>query len=178
MNSEQMGQQTTTASHPDRLSRGQAAPRFVLGQVMLMVALTGCNRRIEPDYSQLDLARVSGRVTLDDVPLYGAVVQFESEDLTYSYGTTDELGGYTLMFNSRKEGVLTGPKTVRISSASHGEEADEREAGGEGEEDQPEAETVPECYNRESKLKVTVASGSQTFNFSLQSDCSTTGLEE
>ena len=138
----------------------------------------GCGGGPSADYHKLGLVDVSGTVTLDGSPLEGAVVMFESADGTFCYGTTDSAGKYVLKLNSEKTGVVPGDKTVRISTtASTGEEE-----GSAGEEVDPDAkpsgpkeEKVPDCYNKNSYLKVTVAGSDAAFNFDLKSDCSTTG---
>ncbi len=147
------------------------------GLIGLMVGMIGCGGP-RTDYSKVDLGEVQGTIQLDGEPLAEAVVIFESPDQTYSYAQTDEHGNYRLMFNSEKSGVTTGTKTVRIrTSGGLGEEAEasleEEEDGGEAGTAAP--ELVPACYNSNSQLQATVAGGSQTLDFELNSDCSTTG---
>ena len=48
--------------------------------------------------------------------LADAVVTFDGDDGQFSYGLTDAAGHYTLQFDSVKQGVKTGKKTVRIST--------------------------------------------------------------
>lgn len=144
----------------------------------LIILTTGCGGVPDADYEKLGLVEVSGTVTLDGAPLPGAVVMFEAPDSTFCYGTTNESGKYALKLNSEKSGVVPGDKVVRISTtASTGEEE-----GPGGEEDDPDAkpegsevEQVPDCYNKNSKLNVTVSESDSNFNFDLKSDCSTTG---
>lgn len=154
---------------------GRAKERSEMNKLILglaAVALAGCGSGIETDYSHLDLVNVSGTVTYDGKPLPEALVTFEAEDGTFSYGMTDESGHYKLMFNSEKSGVLTGPKTVRIET---GVPISDEEGGGEGDVERPRPTVnVPAAYNSQSKLKVTVES-SDTINFDLKSDGSTTG---
>ena len=138
-----------------------------------LVLLAGCDSGLRTDYSQLGLAEVRGAVTLDGAPLAGAVVIFEASDRTYSYGRTDSAGRYHLMFNSEKSGVLPGAKTVRIRTAGGLGEAESATAESEDDSGSAPKERVPACYHGKSKLQVTVAGGSQTFNFDLLSDCST-----
>ncbi len=149
-----------------------AARRRRTAGLLLLVLPIGCDTRVRTDYAGLDLASVSGIVTLDGVPLYGATVQFLAPDQTYSVGRTDALGQYKLMFNSEQAGVGLGLKTVRILTAvSEGDGEDENEAVG----DASAAELVPDCYHRHSGLTVEVRPGTQEFDFDLASDCSTTG---
>jgi hypothetical protein len=140
------------------------------------LASAGC-LGVSTDYSKIDIAQVSGTVTLDGKPLPGVTVLFEAPDKTTAFGTTDASGGYVLQFNTEKAGVTPGPKVVRIRGGGFGEDADAaEESEEEGAAPAPAASSsVPACYDRDSKLKATVASGSQTMNFDLKSDCSVTG---
>lgn len=152
--------------------------RFLAVSTLVLVSLAsgGCFG-VSTDYSKVDIAQVSGTITLDGQPLSGVTVLFEAPDKTTAFGTTDASGAYTLQFNTEKAGVTPGPKVVRIRSGSFGEEADAEE-GNEEEGAAPAAapaSNVPACYNAASKLQATVQSGSQTMNFDLKSDCSVTG---
>lgn len=139
--------------------------------------LHGCLGGVDADYHKLGLVEVSGRVTLDGAPLPDAVVKFESDDKTFCYGKTDATGAYTLKLNSEKTGVIPGEKLVRISTtASTGEEEG---AGQEADPDEvntsrAKEEKVPECYHKNSKIKVQVTTSDSNFNFDLLSDCSVT----
>jgi hypothetical protein len=121
------------------------------------------------DYGSLDLAEVTGVVTLDGQPLAEAMVVFESADGTFATGTTDAAGSYEMMYNSEQAGVTKGAKTVRITMRPVASE----EALPTG--DQPGAgsastgELIPACYNRNSELRVVIDSDSHTFNFHLTS---------
>lgn len=139
------------------------------------VASAGCFG-VSTDYSKVDIAQVSGTVTLDGKPLTGVTVLFEAPDKTTAFGTTDSSGSYVLQFNTEKAGVTPGPKVVRIRGGGFGEDADAaEESEEEGAAPAPAAADVPACYNSDSKLQATVESGSQTMNFDLKSDCSVTG---
>lgn len=147
----------------------------------VLVLLSGCGG-VEADYDKLGLVEISGTVTLDGNPLEGAVVMFFTPEETFCYGRTDSSGYYTLKLNSEKTGVIPGDKLVRISTtASTGEEEGGGVAEGEGDDEDPDAkkgakeERVPECYNKKSKLQVTVTESDSSFNFDLNSDCSVTG---
>lgn len=148
----------------------------LLSLALASVAFAGCFG-VSTDYSKVDIAEVSGTVTLDGKPLSGVTILFEAPDRTTAFGTTDANGGYTLQFNTERSGVTPGPKVVRVRGGGFGEEADAAEdSDEEGASPAPVASAgVPPCYNRDSKLKATVASGSQTMNFDLKSDCSVTG---
>jgi hypothetical protein len=154
----------------------------LIGCTALACFLSGCTgSATDADYGSLGLVSVSGTVTLDGAPLAGALVQFETpEDRTYSSGTTDSSGSYTLEFNSERSGVLPGKKIVRIRGG--GGDSDDSSAGTDEEDsDAPAAEStsaataVPACYNTDSKLAAEVTSSTTRFDFDLKSDCSTTG---
>lgn len=145
------------------------------------VAPAGCGST-KPDYGSLDLCAVGGKITLDGTPLEKALVQFEAEDKTFSFGLTDADGQYRLMFNSRQPGVLKGKKTVRIWSSRGIPGASEAgEAGEASEGDDPDgvgddgrvaaaaAERVPAKYNVSSELTAVVENDGQTFDFELRS---------
>jgi len=147
-------------------------PRYQ--QIILLAALllplaTSCQRRRQPDYASLDLARVSGQVTLDGQPLEEATVIFEDPEGRRSYGTTDRRGRYELRYNSEQLGVPAGPKSVRIQLHAPAEGEEPESDGTEGEElDHVPPEPVPARYNRQSELSVVVEAGkSQTFDFPL-----------
>ena len=137
--------------------------------IVALAVVTGCGNPLDADYSELQLVTVSGTVTLDNRPLAGARVIFESEDQTYSYGITNESGAYTLMFNSEQEGVTPGKKNVRITMGGVLEESDEGDESGSEEPSTRSDVTIPDIYNSRSTLTETVQSGSQTFDFDLKS---------
>lgn len=152
---------------------------------LLFLVCCGCGGGVNTDYSKIGLVSLSGMVTLDDQPLANATVIFEATDGTSSFAVTDLDGGYALQFNSERAGVTQGEKTVRISTS---QPANDEEIGGEGEDDEnfesedaqlerEDLERVPACYNRESKLNVTVTADTTRMDFKLKSDCSTTGAE-
>lgn len=137
--------------------------------------MVGCGGNLEPEYEKLGLVDISGTVTLDGTPLANCTVTFEESEYLYSSGVTDSNGRYTLMFDSRKSGIVPGSKTVRIKAGAPSSD------GGRKEEDDPDAKpaaastiTVPDCYNKDSKLKITVTASDSSFDFDLKSDCSTT----
>lgn len=138
--------------------------------LVLLCFASGCGSAPRADYHKLDLVDVAGTVTLDGKPLRGALVAFEEPDQTFSYGRTDASGYYQLMLNSEKNGVVPGEKLVRISTAASAGE-------GEGDEVDPDAkpvagaerERVPEWYNRDSQLHVTVSEEDSRFDFHLTS---------
>lgn len=151
-----------------------------------VLVLMGCSTAPQMDYGKVDLVGVSGKVTLDGEPLANAVVTFESvDDGTFSYAQTNSSGAYTLQFDTVKAGITPGVKKVEVSTTRRilGLNSDD-EAGGEGEEGSESetaspqnsaVESVPECYNKQSRIQVEVTASTTTFDFDLKSDCSTTG---
>lgn len=135
---------------------------------LMLVLSVGCGGSINADYSNLDLLDVSGTVTLDGKPLPGATVAFEARDKTYSSGITDENGEYDLLFNTEKSGCLPGDKIVRIQVKTDSE-APEGESDIEGDNGQQANVKVPEEYNKNSTLEVTVDANHTTFDFDLKS---------
>ncbi|MFH5803609.1 carboxypeptidase regulatory-like domain-containing protein [Alienimonas sp. DA493] len=136
--------------------------RFSLLTACAVVLAAGCDRP-SADYDGLQLADVSGVVTIDGEPLPGAVVRFykAGDRVRYAYGETDAEGRYSLRYNSEAEGVSPGKKDVVISTALSGPEV-QRKAG---------PERVPARYNRDTELTRTVErDGSHTFDFALTSD--------
>ncbi len=111
--------------------------------------------------SDSDLAGVKGRVTLNDEPLEGAIVEFQptSADGSPSSGRTDPDGRYKLMYTFDTPGTTTGEHIVMIRTAGtfFDEEGNEIER----------EETVPAKYNGHAELKRTVEPGNNTFNFDL-----------
>lgn len=149
----------------------------LLGVLILLVGCgsLGCKSGLEPEYEKLGLVEISGTVKLDGKPLPNCTIVFEESEFLFSSGTTDDSGNYKLMFDSRKSGVTPGEKTVRIKPGKPVSE------GAAKEEEDPDAKpaaagvSVPDCYNKDSKLKVTVSASDSSFDFDLKSDCSTTG---
>ena len=135
----------------------------------------------EADYSGIGLIPIEGTITLDGTPLADAVVFYVREDGGKSYATTDEKGFYQMKYNSEVGGVLAGNTTVEISTtASTGVLKKEvyDDNGAPKKKKKKKKELVPKAYNKESKLKITVAPDDRTYNFDLKSDGSTTGPTE
>lgn len=137
----------------------------------------GCGDPLAIQYEKLGLVEVSGTVKLDGQPLQNCTVYFEESESLFSSGVTDTQGRYQLMFDSRKSGVTKGEKTVRFKPGAPPSEKGQAA----NEEEDPDAKpaaagvSVPDCYNKDSKLKVTVSASDSSFDFDLKSDCSTTG---
>ncbi len=161
--------------------RDNRCAQVLCGAVLLLTSqfvTTGCDAT-GADYSQLELVNVSGQVTLEDQPLEGAVVTFESPDGQFSYGLTDANGNYSLRLDSVKSGVTPGPKTVRISTSRRilGLNAEEGAPGaeiGDGNSEAPQSsstpiERLPARYHQASELKADVTSGNTNSDFALKS---------
>jgi hypothetical protein len=138
-----------------------------------LLLLAGCSTGPRMDYSQVELVDATGTITLDGQPLAGAVVTFDGDDGTFSYGLTDSAGHYTLQFDSVKQGVKTGKKTVRISTTRKilGLNSDDEAGGGEGQKAKAPAavERVPAKYNKNSELTVEVTPDRTEYDFDLKS---------
>ncbi|MEP3481100.1 MAG: carboxypeptidase regulatory-like domain-containing protein [Fuerstiella sp.] len=137
-----------------------------------LLLLAGCSTQPQMDYSKADLVEVTGKVTLDGVPLSFAVLSFDSPDGQFSFAMTDVDGAYQLQFDSEMTGCTKGPKVVRVSTHRKILGLNVAEEGGDGgeEETNQDAERIPECYNKESELKVTVTESDTNFNFELNGD--------
>lgn len=153
--------------------------------LLCSIFTVGCGTGIETDYSNVGLIPVSGTIKLDGQPVEDAVVFFEAPDRGFSFATTDSNGYYNLKFNSEINGIVAGPKTVRISTtASTGEIGNPEEGDGEGDEEEGDEgepikglknqELFPAQYNKDSQLQVEVTDDTNEFNFDLNSDGSTT----
>ena len=146
--------------------------------------LCGCDTAPRADYSGLNLVDVTGTVTLDGEPLPDAVITFDEPDgRSFSYARTDSAGGYTMRFDSDVNGVLPGPKRVRISTTrsivgleppgqGEADGLDEAEdAGGEEAFGPTAEELVPARYRgADSELAADVSDEADTFDFDLTSD--------
>ena len=146
----------------------------------------GCSTGPQADYSKLGLVEVAGTISLDGQPVPKAAIFFYHQDETYSYGITDASGHYVAMLNSEKSGVIPGDKRIEISTVhspipgglSTGDEAGAEQVIEE-DPDRPvkqktKGETIPACYNTQTKLKLNITSSDRAMDFDLKSDCSTT----
>ena len=87
------------------------APSARLARFLLLTALlSGCGG------SGVEVAPVSGRVTLDGAPLAGARICFQPEASggSPSYGASDSDGNYVLGYNRDQQGALIGWHTVSV----------------------------------------------------------------
>ncbi|QDT53159.1 hypothetical protein Pan44_11740 [Caulifigura coniformis] len=123
-----------------------------MNRMVVMIAavcLVGCGR------PEVELASVTGTVTLDGKPLSNAFVQFvPSRGGRAAGGATDETGRYELDYSAEDKGALVGTAKVLISTG-------DPEAGRK--------ETVPPRYNRKTDLTAEVGQGANVLNFDLRS---------
>ena len=140
---------------------------------LLLGCMFGCGGPPTADYASLGLVDIEGTVTLDGKPLPNASIRFVDTDETYCTGVTDSVGRYKMMLDSRKSGVIPGDKTVVISSlvpAGEGSGASEEDPDA-----KPKAaDKVPDCYNKNSILKIKVSASDSAMDFDLKGNCSTT----
>jgi hypothetical protein len=133
---------TTFAAHWNRLF----APA-----ILLLVGLSpGCQRSDHPG-----LGLVSGRVTLDGLPLANAIISFTPDGPGHdSSACTGPDGTYKLTYLRDIRGAVVGWHTVRITTA------DTRTG---------KRELLPARYNSKSKIRVDVPAGGCEFDFKLTS---------
>jgi hypothetical protein len=104
------------------LARSKTAPNTLRASLLFsaIILFTGCDQSAVP---------VSGRVTLNDKPLAGAVVTFQprgggdasKSPASGSVGRTDQDGRFTLhMIEPDRPGAAIGEHTVTISAATGG----------------------------------------------------------
>jgi len=126
----------------------------LLNWLVILILVAGCSQ------SGPGLAPVKGRVTLDGQPIENTMVAFYPNDSKApSTGYTDKDGNYELAYKQGKLGGMIGENTVKISTSS------ELVKG---------ANRFHENYNSKSVLKREIKSGSNTIDFELKSDGSST----
>lgn len=125
----------------------------------LLVAFAGCGGGGDTP----PLGTVSGKVTLNGEPLEGATVEFIPEQGRPSLGVTNDSGEYKLDYTASTPGALVGKHAVRIT-------ARRERSGGEGDQPLVEArpEVVPQAYNDQTTLSVTVEPGANRHDFTLE----------
>lgn len=130
----------------------------------MILTMIGCGNGAPDDVP--DLVPVSGKVTMDGKPLSDAQVEFEfkGEEGGLSLGKTDSKGNYSLQFGSgTHSGAKVGEHLVRIKTANSYVDEQGNDVKIE--------ETVPEKYNWNSELTVTVTEEkSSGYDFELTSE--------
>ncbi len=143
---------------------------MIFAALFAVSTVAGCYRTPHMDYGAAKLVPAYGVVMLDQQPLAGATVVFETPDKQFSFATTDADGRYALQFDSVQPGVTPGQKVVRIStSAVVGEDAEATPEEGEAAAPAA-AERVPPRYNRDSELMANVTPEQTEYNFDLTSN--------
>ena len=140
--------------------------RMCVSVAFLAVAavLAGCGGGDLPE-----LGTVTGKVTLDDKPLVGALVVFEPEHTRSSEGVTDTEGRYELTYKPDVKGAAVGNHVVRISKFEQDAEAEQQGEEAAAIADEHRKNLIPAAYNIRSKLSADVKAGSNTFDFPLSS---------
>ncbi len=120
----------------------------------LCVFMAGCNRGPA-------VAPVEGIVTQNGEILVGAMVEFQPDQGTPSYGYTDENGHYELSYQVDRKGALLGEHNVRVTTA--GEKTDPvtdvtRQV----------PETVPVEYSEESDQYYEVVRGKNEIDIAIE----------
>lgn len=109
-----------------------------------------------------NLAEVSGLITLDGKPLPKAIITFTpNSGGATSYGKSDESGRYRMMFAEGEPGAWVGASRVTIRT---GDVLPDNSGVI--------PELVPAIYNTQSNLTKEVVSGSNKFDFELESKAS------
>ena len=134
-----------------------------ISSVFLLFAVVGCGSNIAP---------VSGRITLDDVPLAQASVIFtpDSEALNPgpgSHALTDKEGRYSLqLLNGKSKGAIIGKHKVSVNAYEGDADAVPSSAGG----GPFRKALVPLIYNADTILTFVVpVGGSDKADFDLSS---------
>lgn len=136
----------------------------ITASITLFAAVVGCGG------DGLNLADVSGQVTLDGKPVPNATVVYtpQAEGGSPSYGTTDPEGNYNLMFSRDREGVLIGSHSVQVTTEKM-DPSDVAALKAEGEE-APEFVRVPPKYAAKGELVREVEPGKNTINLELTAE--------
>jgi hypothetical protein len=106
--------------------------------------------------------------------LAGVAVVFQPDSGRPARGRTNAEGKYELTYIRQTKGTKVGPNRVEIAPSEEGEATEESASGGEESpagslKSQADKPVVPARYNVKSELKVDVKSGSNTFDFALES---------
>jgi hypothetical protein len=127
--------------------------RFVL--IVLLAVALGCSPQAGPK-----LAKVSGTVKLDGVPVEGAGLEFIADAGGVAYGKTGAGGHYFLSFGSTRTGAIVGRNLVRITAGDKVTVGDKKFES---------KEIFPKKYNANSELYVDVVAGSNRLDFNCES---------
>lgn len=139
------------ATYRSKHWQSQWHPALALSLVALLLVAAGCSGG-----SEVEIAPVTGQVTLDGKPLADAQVIFRPEKGRPSTAITDTDGNYALQYSRDQAGALLGPHRVEIHTAVEGR-------------DPPSSEKLPPRYNSETELTANVMADEKPINFELQS---------
>jgi hypothetical protein len=137
-----------------RCGRRDGVGGLVIGGVLALAVgmVAGCSPR-----TAVEVAKVSGTVTLDGKPLANAIVLFQPGDGRPSRGMTGSDGRYQLLYTADRAGAMVGTCGVTISTAI--EDEDGRFS----------PERVPKRYFEPGALTVEVKRRSNVHDFGLTS---------
>jgi hypothetical protein len=119
---------------------------------LVLAVIAGCN-------SGKPMGEVTGKVTLDGMPVKGLEVNFEPKDPTLgttAIGYTQADGTYKLHYPGDQQGAPVGDYKVKI-------------LGGEPNEETGVRVTIPPKYNSQTELSKTVGAGENKIDFELTS---------
>ncbi len=130
--------------------------------IFVALSLLICSLSVITGCGYSDLGAVTGKVTLDGVPVEGATLEFQpdEEGASPSIGITDAAGEYTLKYTRDSYGAKVGTHKVRITLPTTSMD----ENGVETIVPQP----IPARYNSATTLVSEVKPGSNTFDFELE----------
>lgn len=117
--------------------------------------LLGCGTQAGPK-----LARVTGTVKLDGIPVEGAGLEFIADAGGVAYGRTDSSGHYYMSFGSSRTGAIVGRNLVRITAG---------DKVTVGEKKYESTEIFSKKYNANSEEYIEVAPGSNKLDFLCES---------
>ena len=120
--------------------------------IAFLVLSAGCGK------SELQVAPVHGRITLDGQPLADTSVVFKASGMSPSGGRTDENGNYELIYKRGVKGAPIGMNQVTILEDTQKTRGPQR---------------VPARYNQESDVQREVKAGDNVFDFELTTEKNT-----
>jgi len=133
------------------------ATKQISGIGLLVVAIAGCSQ------SDIPLAAVRGRITLDGQPLARAAIVLAPVGGKGgpAYAVTDENGNYEIAYTHDRKGAVVGECVVRIKTGFQSVEDEEQKR------ERP--ERVPARYNKQTTLSINVQPGGGPYDFDLKS---------
>jgi hypothetical protein len=147
--------ESAVCSGPLRSLRGPRAAVSLIPMACIVALVASGGSGCRP--GDQSVSPVTGRVTLDGIPLSGAQVMFLPTIGRPSKGETNADGVYELVYTYKQNGAKHGMHTVRVTTAHT------RQDGTIG------PERVPKMYNEESQLQQEVRRGRNTIDLPLVS---------